>query len=103
MKKKKLTAILENCKLVDRLFNLREKQIKTALAAAKNDVEEQATEAEIAYENLCKQLGKKDVDSYKNIINKMIECRETIRQAAETKAVLKEIEDDLNSEVDIED
>ena len=37
---KKLTAILNGCKLIDRLFSLREKEIRRKLDAAKDECEE---------------------------------------------------------------
>lgn len=99
---KKLTAILKERNFIDKLFNLREKQVKTALTAARNDIEEQETEASITYEKLCKQLGDKEVGSYKEIFNKMIECKDTIRRSQNTLKVIDEIEADLDKEVELE-
>ncbi len=100
---KKVTAILQGCKLADKLFGLRERQIKTAITAARNDIEEQGTTAQIEYENLCKKLGEKDVSDYRSILNGMIKARNTAIKSAETLQVLADIEADLGSEVEVED
>ena len=71
---KKLTAILKGCNLVDKLFSLREKEINRKIEGAKDDCERRKAEAEIKYENYCKELGEKDVD-YRRIINGMLECK----------------------------
>lgn len=99
---KKLTAILHECPLADKLFSLREKQIKTALTAARNDIEQQSSEAELEYERLCKRLGDKDVVNYKSIINNMLKQRNIMNRAAETLAEIDAVEADLNSDVETE-
>ena len=98
---KKLQAILKGRSFADMMFGLREKQVKTALTAAKNDIEEQEAEATIKYEELCKNLGDKEVD-YKSTFNEMLKCKENIRKSQETRIALKEIEDDLNSDVQLD-
>lgn len=99
---KKLTAIMKAQSFTDKLFGLREKQVKTAIAAAKNDIEEQATGAEIEYERLSKMLGDKSERDYKRILNDMIACKDTINKSVETTRILAEIETDLDSEVTVE-
>lgn len=99
---KKLTAIMREMNFAEKLFGLREKQVKTALAAARNNIEEQATQAEIEYENLCKKLGDSGECNYKAIINDMIRSKSTIRQAAVTAEILDAIEADLESDVQVE-
>ena len=98
---KKLQAILKGRSFADMMFGLREKQVKTALTAAKNDIEEQEAEATIKYEELCKKLGDKEFD-YKSTFNEMLKCKENIRKSQETRIELKEIEDDLNSDVQLD-
>lgn len=98
---KKLQAILKGRIFADMMFELREKQVKTALTVAKNDIEEQEAEATIKYEELCKKLGDKEVD-YKSTFNEMLKCKENIRKSQETRIELKEIEDDLNSDVQLD-
>ena len=100
---KKLQAILKGCNFVDQMFSLREKQIKTAYAAAQNDIEEQETEAKIEYEKLCKRFGDREVKDYKKIFNDLIRCKDVMKQAKETRALLDEIEKDLNSEVQLDE
>jgi len=100
---KKLTAILRDRNFTDKLFGLREKQIKTALTAARNDIEEQRTKAEIDLEGLYKKLGDKEVTNYKDIFNKMITCKDTISNSKKTLTILDEIEKELDTEVEIED
>lgn len=99
---KKLQAILTECKMIDKLFGLREKQIRTALAAARNDIEQQETEAGIEYERYCQELGAEGTPSYRGVLNQMICCKNTIRRAQETRCMLDEIERDLDSDVDVE-
>lgn len=97
----KLRAILGGIGFVDKLFSLREKEIKRALESANDDAEKQMTEAEIKYEELCKNLGEKEVN-YEQVINDMLERKDTIRRAKETIEAVKEIKADLESEVEVE-
>lgn len=99
---KKLQAILKGRSFADMMFELREKQVKTALDAARNDIKEQEIEAKIKYEELCKKFGDREVCDYKEIFNKLIECKDTIRRAKDTMILLDEIEDDLNSDVQLD-
>lgn len=99
---KKLKAILEGCSFMDKLFDLREKEIKRALESANDDAEKQMTEAEIKYEELCKRLGEKQVD-YNLVINEMLEQKDIIRRAKETVEVVKEIKADLESDVELKE
>lgn len=99
---KKLTAILKNCQFADRLFNIREKKICTALDAARNDIEEQKMDAEIEYEKLMNKLGDKAEVNYKSVFNQMIKAKDTIRNADSSLVILDEIQKELNSEVEIE-
>ena len=99
----KLAAILSGCDLIDKLFKLRENQIKTAISAALNDIEQQAVQAEIEYEAACEKLGNKETTSYKPILEEMAKCKKTILDAERTIAIYRGIEADLKSEVEIED
>ena len=95
---KKLEAILKGRKFIDRLFGLREKEIKRNNESAKDNVEKMKVTAEIDYENYCKKLGDEDVN-YEAILNEMIECKQTIISANATLEAIAEIEADLASEV----
>lgn len=99
---KKLKAILEGNSFVDKLFSLREKEIKRALESARDDAEKQMTEAEIKYEELCKQLGDKEVN-YTYVINEMLEQKDIIRRAKETISAVEAIKADLDSEVELKE
>lgn len=99
---KKLKAILEGNSFIDKLFSLREKEIKRALESANDDAEKQMTESEIRYEELCKKLGEKEVN-YECIINDMLYTKDTIRRAKETIEAVKEIKADLESEVELKE
>lgn len=99
---KKLTAILKGCNLVDKLFSLREKEINRKIEGSKDECERRKAEAEIKYENYCKELGGKDVD-YRRIINGMLECKQEIMDADETLKVIAEVEADLQSEAELEE
>lgn len=98
---KKLTAILKGCKLVDKLFNLREKEIRRKLEAAKDECEEKKVKAQISYEQAMKRLGDESVD-YKRVINDMIQAKQNILDAEATLNCIKEIEKDLDIEAELE-
>ena len=98
---KKLEAILKGCKLVDRLFGLREKEIRRKIEAAKDECEEKKVKAQMDYETAMNLLGEKEVN-YKCVLNSMIQAKQSIIEAQDTQAVIKEIEADLDSEADIE-
>ena len=98
---KKLTAILKGCKLIDKLFSLREKEIRRKLDAAKDECEEKKVKAQIEYETAMKRLGEESVD-YKRIINEMIAAKQSIIEAEDTLKAIKEIEKDLDSEAELE-
>lgn len=97
---KKLEAILKGCSFVDRLFSLREKEIHRKFEAAKNECEAAKVNWQISYEEAMKKLGEKEVD-YGKIINDMITAKEGIINAEATLKAIKEIETDLNDEVEI--
>lgn len=101
MKMKKITAVLKNCKLVDSLFNIRERQIYAALDSAKMNVEEQIANAQIKYSNQFEKLAEKDAD-YKCIINEMLEAKETEINGSKTLEAIDAIRKDLDSEAEIE-
>ena len=98
---KKLTAILKGCKLIDRLFSLREKEIRRKLDAAKDECEEKKVKAQIDYETAMKRLGEESVD-YRRVLNDMIQAKQHITEAEDTLKVIEEIEKDLDSEAELE-
>lgn len=95
---KKLEAILRGCSFIDKLFSLREKEIRRKLEAAKDECEEDKVNWKISYEEAIQKLGEKEVD-YGKIINDMITAKEGIMSAEATLKAIKEIEEDLNEEV----
>ena len=97
----KLEAILKGCKLMDRLFGLREKEIRRKIEAAKDECEEKKVKAQMDYETAMNQLGEKEVN-YRDVLNSMIKAKQSIIEAQDTLAVIKEIEADLDSEADME-
>lgn len=99
---KKITAILKDCKLVDKLFLIRERQIFGALNSAKTAVEEKIAKAQIEYDNKLKELSEKDAD-YKGIINSILEAKMIELNGASTLKALEAIEADLNSEAETEE
>lgn len=99
---KKLKAILSGANFIDRLFDLRERDIKRSLESANDDAEKQMTEAEIRYEELCKKLGEKEVN-YTETINQMLQQKDIIRRGKETIEAVKEIKSDLESEVELKE
>lgn len=99
---KKITAILKNCKMVDRLFSIRERQIYNALENAKTSAEEKIANAQIDYGNRLKELSEKDAD-YKSIINDMLKAKQVEINGKATLEAIDAIVADLNSEVEVED
>ena len=97
---KKLEAILKGCSFIDKLFSLREKEIRRKLEAAKDECEETKVNWQISYEEAMQELGEKEVN-YGKIINNMITAKEGIMIAEATLKVIKEIEKDLNEEVEL--
>lgn len=98
---KRLTAILQGCKLVDKLFGLREKEIRRTIEAAKDECEEVEMRAQMVYETSINKLGEEEV-CYADVLNSMIEAKSEIMQAQETRKIIEEIEKDLDSEVKTE-
>ena len=96
----KLEAILNGCSFIDKLFSLREKEIRRKLEAAKDECEEAKVNWQISYEGAMQKLGEKEVD-YGKIINDMITAKEGIANAEATLKAIKEIEKDLNEEVEV--
>jgi hypothetical protein len=96
---KKIEAILKGCKMVDKLFGLREKEIRRKIEAAMDECESIKVESAIAYVNALNKLGEKDVN-YEDVINTMMEAKGEILSAETTLKIIKEIEKDLNSECD---
>ena len=96
---KKLKAILKGCKFLDKLFDLREKEIRRKLKAAKDECEEVKINCQLDYENAMQELGNEKVD-YTEILNRMIAAKQGINDAEATLKVVKEIEKDLDSDVD---
>lgn len=97
---KKLEAILKGCKFVDKLFGLREKEIRRKLEAAKDECKEAEINWQISYEEAMQKLGEKDVD-YGAVLNDMITAKEGIANAKATLKFVCEIEKDLEENVEI--
>lgn len=97
----KLTAILKGCKLVDKLFGLREKEIRRKLEAAKDNCEEIKLKAQMKYETAMKRLGEETVN-YEQVLNDMIAAKAEIIEAEDTLACILEIEEDLNEDAELE-
>ena len=98
---KKLEAILKGCKFVDKLFGLREKEIRRKLEAAKDECKEAEINWQIAYEEAMQKLGEKDVD-YGTVLNEMVAAKEGIANAKATLKYICEIEKDLEENVEVE-
>ena len=97
----KLTAILKGCKLVDKMFSFREKEIRRKLEAAKDKCEVKKLEAQMDYEKALKRLGEDNVN-YESVLNDMIQAKQHIAEAEDTLKAVKEIETDLDSEAELE-
>lgn len=99
---KKLKAILDGIGFVDKMFSLKEKEVRRALESASDDAEDQMTKAEIRYEELCQLLGGKEVN-YTSVINEMLEQKDIIRRGKETIESVNAIKADLESEVELKE
>lgn len=100
---KKIKAIIKGRKFTDKLFVLKERQIKRALEAAKDNAEKQKEDASIAYEGLFGKMADDDAD-YQDIITAMLEHKQTILAAEETIKAVESIKADLESGVpDVEE
>lgn len=100
---KKIKAIIKGRKFTDKLFGIKERQIKRALEAAKDNAEKQKEDASIAYEKSFADMADDDAD-YQRIIGQMIKHKQTIIDADNTIAAIEDIKADLESEVpDVDD
>jgi len=97
----KLAAILKGCKLVDKMFGFREKEIRRKLEAAKDKCEVKKLEAQMDYEKALKRLGEDNVN-YESVLNDKIKAKQGIYEAEDTLKVIEEIEKDLDSEAELE-
>ena len=100
---KKITAILGQYKLVDKLFDLKEKAIKRAIDAHKDAFETELEKAQLAYERKIKELGEPNNDRYSDIFNELVRIKTDIYNATKGLEFVKEIESDLDSDVEVED
>ena len=98
---KKIDLIVKGKKLTEKLLGLKRKSINRALEAALDNLESQKEQAIIDYENNLVKLADDNVD-YKRVINNMISNKQTILDADATIEVIKEIQADLDSEVEEE-
>lgn len=96
---KKLEAILKGRQFLDKLFVLREKEIRRK-EAAKDECKEAEINWQISYEEAMQKLGEKDVN-YEQVLNDMITAKEGIINAQATLKVICEIEKDLNENVEL--
>lgn len=97
---KKLEAILRGRKFIDRLFDLREKEIRRKIEAAKDECKETEINWQISYEEAMQKLGEKDVD-YGRVLNDMVTAKEGIINAQATLKAITEIEKDLDENVEV--
>lgn len=95
---KKLNAILKGRKFIDKLFSLREREIKREIETARDEFESKKAKAEMEYERLLHSLGDENIN-YKTVFNQMLTQKEIISDANNSLGAIKEIEEDLNSEV----
>lgn len=95
---KKIQAIIKGRKFTDKLFGLKQRQIRRALEAAKDNAEKQKEDASIAYEQLFANMADEDAD-YEGIIRRMLQHKQTIISAEATIKAVEGIKADLESEV----
>ena len=95
---KKLQAILNGQKFTEKLYTLREKEIRRKLEAAKDEQETIKATAEMEYLEAMNLLGDTDVN-YEKAINLMLTLKQRIIDAEFTLKAIKEIENDLDEEV----
>ena len=92
---------MKGCSFIDKLFSLREKEIRRKLEAAKDECKESEINWQISYEKAMEKLGEKDVD-YGKVLNDMITAKEGIMSAQTTLKVIEEIEKDVDENVEFE-
>lgn len=99
---KKIKVIIKGRKFTEKLFGLKERQIRRVIEAARDNAEKQKEEASIELEKLYIKLADDDVN-FSALINAIILSKQTIKSADETIEALNEISADLESEVEIDD
>lgn len=95
---KKIEAIIKGRKLTDKLFGIKQRKIRRALEAAKDNAEKQKEDASIAYEEAFGRMAD-DNANYQQIIAGMLEKKQIILSADATIKAIGEIQADLESEV----
>lgn len=95
---KKIQAILKGRKFTEKLFGLKEKQIRRALEAMRDNAERQKEDTLIAYEAAVASLGDDDVN-YETLLRGIVRYQQTVIDADNTIEVLDGIKADLESEV----
>lgn len=99
---KRIDAIIKGRKFTEKLFGLKQKQIRRAIEAATDSAEKQKEDALIAYEGLFARMAEDGAD-YESIINQMLEQKELVHSADITIEALGEISADLDSEVEVDE
>lgn len=95
---RKINAILNKNNILDKLFNNKERQINTAFDTIQNEIEEKVIGAEIRYNDVLKKFAESNSKPY-DIIKELLKMKEIQLNGKVTLDALKEIREDLNSEI----
>lgn len=95
---RKINAILNKNNIFDKLFNNKERQINTAFDTIQNEIDEKVISAEIRYNDVLKKFAEPDSKPY-DIIKELLKMKEIQLNGKITLDALKEIREDLNSEI----
>lgn len=95
---RKINAILNKNNIFDKLFNNKERQINTAFDTIQNEIDEKVISAEIRYNDVLKKFAESDNKPY-DIIKELLKMKEIQLNGKVTLDALKEIREDLNSEI----
>ena len=96
---KKIDILLKGRKFAEKILGTKKRIIYNALEGAIYDVQMQADKASMDFEDLVVRLSDDNVNC-KSVINQMLEKKEVIRKAEITEELLKQIKEELESEVD---
>lgn len=97
---KKIDVILrKGTKPVAHLSELKKKGIYRTIEAAKDYAEEQRVMASLNYEKLFDKFAEDNI-CYNRVISEMVRLKEIILNAVETLEALKQIEQDLQKEIE---
>lgn len=95
---RKINAILNKNNIFDKLLDNKERQINIAFDTIQNEIEEKVIDAEVRYDKILKKFTEANNKPY-DIIKELLKMKEIQLNGKTTLDALKEIREDLNSEI----